>query len=58
MPTLGTLGSVCELPYALLNSLLELDGPLSVGLVALALTATTAALCCLAATTAARRDIA
>ena len=46
------------LPYALLNSLLELDGPLSVGLAALALTATVAALSCLAATMAARRDVA
>jgi ABC-type transport system involved in multi-copper enzyme maturation permease subunit len=46
------------LPYALLNSLLELDGPLSVGLAALVLTATAAAVSCLAATTAARRDVA
>jgi ABC-2 type transport system permease protein len=46
------------LPFALLNSLLELDGPLSVGLAALALTAIAAALSCLAATMAARRDIA
>jgi ABC-type transport system involved in multi-copper enzyme maturation permease subunit len=55
-PALGPAGDY--LPYALLNSLLELDGPLSVGLAALALTTTAAALSCLAATTAARRDIA
>jgi ABC-2 type transport system permease protein len=53
------LGPVADyLPYALLNSLLELDGPLSVGLAALVLTATAAAVCCLAAATAARRDVA
>jgi hypothetical protein len=45
------------LPYSLLNSLLELDGPLSVGLAALVLTATALALSCLAATIAARRDV-
>jgi ABC-type transport system involved in multi-copper enzyme maturation permease subunit len=55
-PALGPVGDY--LPYALLNSLLELDGPLSVGVAALALTTTAAALCCLAATTVARRDIA
>jgi ABC-type transport system involved in multi-copper enzyme maturation permease subunit len=45
------------LPYSLLNSLLELDGPLSVALAALVLTATALALSCLAATIAARRDV-
>jgi hypothetical protein len=46
------------LPYSLLNSLLELDGPLSVGLAALVLTATAAVLSSLAAVIAARRDVA
>jgi ABC-type transport system involved in multi-copper enzyme maturation permease subunit len=55
-PALGRLSDY--LPYALLNSLLELDGALSVGLAALVLAMTAAALCCLAAATAARRDIA
>jgi ABC-type transport system involved in multi-copper enzyme maturation permease subunit len=55
-PALGPVGDY--LPYALLNSLLELDGPLSVGVAALVLTATAAAAACLAATTAARRDVA
>jgi ABC-type transport system involved in multi-copper enzyme maturation permease subunit len=55
-PALGPLSDY--LPYALLNSLLELDGALSVGLAALVLAMTAAALCCLAAATAARRDIA
>jgi hypothetical protein len=45
------------LPYSLLNSLLELDGPLSVGLAALVLTAFALALSYLAATIAARRDV-
>jgi ABC-2 type transport system permease protein len=53
---LGPVGDY--LPYALLNSLLELDGPLSVGLAALVLTTTAAAVCWLAATMAARRDVA
>jgi hypothetical protein len=52
------LGSVSDyLPYALLNSLLELDGPLSVGLAAIVLTAIAAVLSCLAAFLAARRDV-
>jgi ABC-2 type transport system permease protein len=55
-PALGPVGDY--LPYALLNSLLELDGPLSVGVAALVLTVIATAVCGLAATTAARRDIA
>jgi ABC-type transport system involved in multi-copper enzyme maturation permease subunit len=55
-PALGPVSDY--LPYALLNSLLELDGPLSVGLAALVLTATAAVLCSVAATAAARRDVA
>jgi ABC-type transport system involved in multi-copper enzyme maturation permease subunit len=55
-PAFGPVGDY--LPYALLNSLLELDGALSAGLAALVLATTAAALCCLAAVTAARRDIA
>ena len=55
----GALGPAGDyLPYALLNSLLELDGALSVGLAAFVLTTIAGALCGLAATTAARRDIA
>jgi ABC-2 type transport system permease protein len=55
----GALGPAADyLPYALLNSLLELDGGLSVGLAAIVLTAIAGALCALAATTAARRDVA
>jgi hypothetical protein len=45
------------LPYSLLNSLLELDGPLTVGAAALALTATAVALSCLTATAVVRRDV-
>jgi ABC-2 type transport system permease protein len=55
-PALGPASDY--LPYALLNSLLELDGRLSVGLAALVLTAIAAAVCGVAATTAARRDVA
>jgi hypothetical protein len=55
-PALGEASGY--LPYSLLNSLLELDGPLPVGVAALVLTATAVALSCLAATTAARRDVA
>ena len=55
-PVLGDAAGY--LPFSLLNSLLELDGPLSVGLAAVVLTAIAAALCCLAATLTARRDVA
>jgi ABC-type transport system involved in multi-copper enzyme maturation permease subunit len=54
-PALGDASGY--LPYSLLNSLLELDGPLSVGLAAVVLTATAAAVSCLAATMATRRDV-
>ena len=54
-PMLGDVSAY--LPYSLLNSLLELDGPLSVGAAALALTATAVALSCLAATAVMRRDV-
>jgi hypothetical protein len=55
----GALGPAGDyLPYALLNSLLELDGALSVGLAALVLTTIAAALCVAAAAAVARRDIA
>jgi ABC-type transport system involved in multi-copper enzyme maturation permease subunit len=54
-PALGPAGEY--LPYSLLNSLLELDGPLSVGLAALVLAATAAIVSSLAALVAARRDV-
>jgi ABC-type transport system involved in multi-copper enzyme maturation permease subunit len=54
-PVLGPVGEY--LPYSLLNSLLELDGPLSVGLAAVVLTATAAVVASLAAMLAARRDV-
>jgi len=54
-PVLGPASDY--LPYALLNSLLELDGPLSVGVAAIVLTTTAAVLSCLAALLAARRDV-
>lgn len=54
-PLLGEIGSY--LPYSLLNSLLELDGPLSVGVAAAALVVTAAVLSGLAAVTVQRRDV-
>jgi ABC-type transport system involved in multi-copper enzyme maturation permease subunit len=52
---LGDLGGY--LPYSLLNSLLELDGPLSVGVAAAVLTAIAVAVASLATVAAARRDV-
>jgi ABC-type transport system involved in multi-copper enzyme maturation permease subunit len=52
---LGDLGGY--LPYSLLNSLLELDGPLSVSLAAIVLAVIAGALALVASLTAARRDI-
>jgi ABC-type transport system involved in multi-copper enzyme maturation permease subunit len=52
---LGDLGGY--LPYSLLNSLLELDGPLSVGVAAAVLTAIAVAVASLATIAAARRDV-
>jgi ABC-type transport system involved in multi-copper enzyme maturation permease subunit len=54
----GMLGELSGyLPYSLLNSLLELDGPLTVGLAAAVLAGTAAGVSALAAVTAARRDV-
>lgn len=54
----GWLGDVGGyLPYALLNSLLEFEGPLSVGLAAVVLTASAVALAGVATVVAARRDV-
>jgi hypothetical protein len=52
---LGDLGGY--LPYSLLNSLLELDGPLSVGVAAAVLSAIALAVVSLATVAAARRDV-
>jgi ABC-type transport system involved in multi-copper enzyme maturation permease subunit len=54
-PALGDVSGY--LPYALLNSLLELDGPLSVGVAAAVLAAIAGAVACLAALASARRDV-
>lgn len=54
-PTLGEISGY--LPYALLNSLLELDGPISVGAAAAALAVTTVALSAMAAVMVERRDV-
>jgi ABC-type transport system involved in multi-copper enzyme maturation permease subunit len=54
-PLMGEISGY--LPYSLLNSLLELDGPLPVGTAAAALAATTLAVSALAAAMVQRRDV-